>query len=137
MDADQNPSERLLVLSVDDDPCVSRVIQLKLENAGYRVEKATTAEEAIVKIKAMRPDVIITDVKMPGMSGIDLCKACEGLLPGHDIFTIVLTSQLDDKSRIWVESSPKRRFISKPFSPKMVLSTIEDYKRARQLTCVA
>jgi len=136
MDADRNPSESMLVLSVDDDPCVSRVIQLKLENAGYRVEKATTAEEAIVKIKALRPDVIITDVKMPGMSGIDLCRACEGLLLDHDLFTIVLTSQLDDKSRTWVESSPKRRFISKPFSPKMVLSTIEEYKRTRQLTCV-
>jgi len=129
-------SQKLLVLSVDDDPCVSRVVQLKLENAGYRVEKATTAEEAVVKIRALKPDVIITDVKMPGMSGIELCKACEDMLLSHDFLTIVLSSQLDEDSKSWVESSPKRRFISKPFSPKMVLSTIEEYRRSKDLTCV-
>lgn len=120
-----------LVLSVDDDPCVSRVVQLKLENAGYRVIKAVTAEEALAKITSLRPDVVITDVKMPGMSGIDLCKACEELLPDAEYLTIVLTAQLDDDSKRWVESSPRRRFISKPFSPRKVLTTIEEYWEQR------
>ena len=130
-------SQKLLVLSVDDDPCVSRVVQLKLENAGYRVEKATTAEEAVVKIRALKPDVIITDVKMPGMSGIELCRKCEEVLPDHDFMMIVLTSQLDEPSRQWVESNPKRRYIPKPFSPRRILETVDGYRDSRKLVCVA
>lgn len=125
----------LLVLSVDDDPCISRVVQLKLQNAGYRVVRAVTAEEGLVKIQELRPDVIITDVKMPGMSGIDLCRACDEMMPDAEVLTIVLTAQLDDESRKWVESNPKRRFISKPFSPRKILSTIEEYRQARKEAC--
>jgi len=121
-----------LVLSIDDDPCVSRVVQLKLENAGYRVARAVTAEEGLAKISDLKPDVVITDVKMPGMSGIDLCRRCEELFSDREYLTIVLTAQLDQESRIWVESSNRRRFISKPFSPRKVLETIESYRLARE-----
>jgi len=126
-----------LVLSVDDDPCISRVVQLKLENAGYKVVRAVTAEEALVKIKDIHPDVIITDVMMPGMNGIDLCKACDEMLPDGDFLTIVLTGQVDDELKTWVESSPRRRFISKPFSPRKILATIEKYRAAKESMCVA
>ena len=129
--------DKPLVLTVDDDPCVSRVVQLKLENAGYRVVKAVTAEEALVKIQELHPDVIITDVKMPGMSGIELCRKCEEVLPDHDFMMIVLTSQLDEPSKQWVESNPKRRYISKPFSPRRILETVDNYCAARKLVCVA
>jgi len=128
--------EPLLILSVDDDPCVSRVVQLKLQQAGYEVVKACTAEEAFIKIQELRPDVIITDVKMPGMSGIELCKLCENSCK-HDHLIIVLTSQLDEDSREWVESSPRRLFISKPFSPRKILETIELYRQGRLNACIA
>ena len=124
--------EQLLVLSVDDDPCVSRVVQLKLENAGCRVVTAVTAEEALVKVEQLKPDVIITDVKMPGMSGIELCKAVEQVLPDHDHLVIVLTSQLDDGSKEWVQSGPRRRFLSKPFSPRKILDAVEEYRLNRK-----
>jgi len=125
-------SNEYLVLTVDDDPCISRVVQLKLERAGYEVIRAVTAEEALAKIKKVYPGVIITDVKMPGMSGIDLCKACDEMLPDDDFLTIVLTAQLDEETMLWVESSPRRRFISKPFSPRKILATIEEYRMARE-----
>jgi len=126
-----------VVLTVDDDPCISRVVQLKLENAGYEVIRAVTAEEALAKIKETHPDVIITDVRMPGMSGLDLCRECDEVLSDEDFLIIVLTAQLDDESRAWVESSPKRRFISKPFSPRRILATIEEYRTAREAASVA
>ncbi len=124
-----------LVLSVDDDPCIGRVVQLKLENAGYEVVRVVTAEEGLIKIKEIHPNVVITDIKMPGMNGIELCKACDEELSDHEFLTIVLTAQLDDESRKWVESNPRRRFISKPFSPRKILSTIEEYRLARQPAC--
>jgi len=129
--------EQLLVLTVDDDPCVSRVVQLKLENAGYRVVKAVTAEEAMGKIQQLKPDIIITDVKMPGMSGIELCRQCEQVLPTHECMMIVLTSQLDEQSKQWVESRPNRRYIPKPFSPRRILETVNEYRTRRELACAA
>ena len=125
-------SNEYLVLTVDDDPCISRVVQLKLEHAGYEVIRAVTAEEALAKIKKVHPGVIITDVKMPGMNGIDLCKACDEMLPDDDYLTIVLTAQLDEETRLWVENSPRRRFISKPFSPRKILAIIEEYRMSRE-----
>ena len=130
-------SEQLLVLTVDDDPCVSRVVQLKLENAGYRVVKAVTAEEALQKIQELKPDVIITDVKMPGMSGIELCRRCEHVLSHHEFMMIVLTSQLDEESKKWVESRPNRRYVAKPFSPRGILDTVNEYRSSRALVCAA
>ena len=130
-------SEQLLVLTVDDDPCVSRVVQLKLEKAGYRVVKAVTAEEAFENIQQLKPDVIITDVKMPGMSGIELCRRCEQVLSSDDFMMIVLTSQLDEQSKKWVESRPNRRYIAKPFSPRRILDTVNEYRASRGIMCAA
>ena len=125
--------ETPLVMSVDDDPAISRVLQLKLEHNGFRFERAMTAEEALEKIPALRPDVIITDVKMPGMGGIELCRACEGFYHEWMFLMIVLTSQLDADDRRYVESSPRRRFIQKPFSPRAVLTVINQFQQELEL----
>jgi CheY-like chemotaxis protein len=126
--------ERPLILTVDDEPCVCRVLKLKLARAGYQVEQALTAEEALEKLRTLDPDVLVTDVKMPGMSGIDLCRAVEKLRDPCSYLTIVLTSQLDPETREWVESSPVRKFVSKPFSPREVQAIIEEYLASRAPT---
>ena len=126
-----NEDDRPLILTVDDEPCVCRVLQLKLERAGYRVERALTAEEAFGKVCTLKPDVLVTDVKMPGMSGIELCRALEKVLDPTSYLTIVLTSQLDPEAQAWVESSPHRKFVSKPFSPREVHSIIKTYLESR------
>jgi len=122
-------NDKPLVLSVDDDPAISRVVQLKLELSGYRVERAMTAEEAIEKIEQLRPDVIVTDVKMPGMGGIELCRVCEQYHDQWEFLMIVLTSQLDEADRQYVESSPWRRFLQKPFSPRKLVEVINEYQQ--------
>ena len=124
-------SQRPLVLNIDDDPSVTRVLQLKLERGGYRAERALTAEEGFEKIQRLHPDVVTTDVKMPGMSGIELCRLCEDLQRQRPFLVIVLTSQIDPASREWLENSEHRMYASKPFSPKHVLSLIDGYFASR------
>jgi len=126
-------SQKPLVLTVDDDPAIGRVVQLKLELNGFRVERAMTAEEALDKVERLRPDVIVTDVKMPGMSGIELCRACERFYDQWDFLTIVLTSQLDEDDRRYVESSPRRRFVQKPFSPRRLVEVMTEYQHSVSL----
>jgi len=118
---------RPLVLSVDDEPCIGRVVQLKLQNAGFDVERASSGTEGLDKFVELRPDVLITDVKMPGMSGIELCKRCEEYRGAWPFLVIVLTSQLDAQTRTWLEQRPERKYLPKPFSPREILRTVQEY----------
>jgi len=118
---------RPLVLTVDDEPCISRVVQLKLENAGYEVVRASSGADGLQKFISLQPDVLITDVKMPGMSGIELCQHCEQYRGRWPFLIIVLTSQLDQESHDWLQSDPLRIYHPKPFSPREILRAIQDY----------
>ncbi len=121
-----------LILSVDDEPCIGRVVQLKLRNAGFDVERASSGAEGLERFIATRPDVLITDVKMPGMSGIELCRRCEEYRGAWPFLIVVLTSQLDDETRAWLEQSENHRYLPKPFSPREILRTIEEYLAERK-----
>ena len=121
-----------LILSVDDEPCIGRVVQMKLQNAGYRVERATSGVEGLEKFVELRPDVLITDVKMPGMTGIELCRRCDEYHGAWPFLVIVLTSQLDEETKAWLERSSDREYLPKPFSPREILRTVRDYLASRQ-----
>ncbi len=126
--------EKPLILSVDDEPCIGRVVQLKLRNAGYDVERTTSGAEGLEKFVALRPDVLITDVKMPGMTGIELCGRCEEYRGSWPFLIIVLTSQLDEQTREWLDEGGNRRYLPKPFSPREIVRTVEEYLRSRELS---
>ncbi len=115
-----------LILTVDDEPCVGRVVQLKLQNSGYDVVRASSGAEGLQKFVELRPDVLITDVRMPGMSGIELCTRCEEYRGSWPFLVIVLTSQLDEETREWLEHDPDRKYVPKPFSPREILRTVRD-----------
>ena len=120
-------SQQPLVLTIDDDPSITRVLQVKLEKAGYRVQSALTAEEGLERIRELSPDAVITDVKMPGMGGIELCRRCEELQRARPFLIIVLTSQIDRESLDWIETREDRLHVSKPFSPRDILRIIDAY----------
>ena len=122
--------DKPLVLAVDDDPAIGRVVQLKLQLSGYRGERAMTAEEAIGMIERLHPEVVVTDVMMPGMGGIELCRHCERYYGEWDFVMVVLTSQLNDADRQYVESSPRRRFLQKPFSPRRLVELVNECREA-------
>lgn len=126
-----------LILSVDDEPCIGRVVQLKLQNAGYDVVRATSGSEGLEKFVELRPDVLITDVKMPGMSGIELCSRCEEYRGAWGFLVIVLTSQLDEQTKTWLEDGGHRTYLPKPFSPRELLRTIQEYLGSRDAVAVA
>ncbi len=133
--ADANPCCRHnppLVLAVDDEPCISRVVEIKLRRHEFDVLRAASGEEGLEKFIEHRPDVLITDVNMPGMSGIELCARCEEFREDSPFLTIVLTSQLDPDTQAWLARSPHRKYLSKPFSLREVLRLVEEYTTGGQ-----
>ena len=130
--SDPGDRERPLILSVDDEPCIGRVVQMKLQNGGYDVVRAGSGAEGLERFIECRPDVLITDVKMPGMSGIELCTRCEEYRDAWPCLIIVLTSQLDEQTQAWLAERPDRKYLPKPFSPREVLRTVQEYFASRK-----
>lgn len=116
-----------VVLIADDEPYVIRVVKLKLSNAGYEVITASNGLEALEKIKTLKPDVVISDVNMPKLSGKELCFRAIPLKKEKEFLTIVMTSSLETEDRDWAEAMDKTVFIEKPFSPKTLMKIIGTY----------
>lgn len=120
-----------VILSVDDEPCISRVVQLKLQNSGYDVLRAENGIDGLKQFINHMPDVLITDVKMPGMSGIELATRCLEYKGKWPFMIIVLTSQVDDETMQELRNRVDICYIPKPFSPREVLRIIDCYIKDR------
>jgi CheY-like chemotaxis protein len=108
------------VVVCDDHPHVRRVLQLRLEQAGFDVELATNGREALQCVRRWAPQALITDITMPEMGGEELCRLlhAEGRLPALRV--LVVTSRSDRQSRAWVEGLPGVTLLEKPLSPRQV-----------------
>ena len=81
------------ILIVDDSRAQRKILGAKLLRAGYSVVEAATADEALVLCQSLLPDLVISDWMMPGMSGLDFCKALREIGSAHYIYFILLTSK--------------------------------------------
>ncbi len=115
------------VLIVDDEPHVSLVIKQFLERAGLQVYTALNGELAMAIIAQERPDVIVTDVQMPKMGGIELCETLHNTMPELRYLLILMTSRTDRDIRIWVEQQHNIEMMEKPLSMRRLLVRINDY----------
>ncbi len=116
-----------LILTVDDDAYIRKVIELKLKRNGYQVVTAVNGIDALKTIQKMKPDVVITDLNMPGMDGEALCRNTNPLKKERRFLTIVMTSRIDPHDAKWLEEMQDTRFIEKPFSPARLIAYINDY----------
>jgi CheY-like chemotaxis protein len=74
----QGPGRTKRILLVDDDPLGRKLAALRLRGAGFEVDTASTAEEALLMAAAAPPDAILSDIRMPGKDGFQLCQAIRG-----------------------------------------------------------
>ena len=115
------------ILVADDEPHMSRVIELFLQREGYHVELVRDGQEALDAIMSSPPDVLITDIQMPRLTGKGLCLELEKRLPERDFRIIVMTSMTDREHREWSGSLKDAMFIEKPVSMRSLVSTLSKY----------
>ena len=115
------------ILIVDDEAYIRRVLELKLKNKGYEVLTAVDGTEGLEKFKLHHPDVIITDVKMPGMDGQTLCEQIKSSNNKKPYLIIVVTCSVSDGKMRWINNMGDTLLLEKPFSPSSVLEAIEGY----------
>jgi putative two-component system response regulator len=120
-----------VILIVDDEPIVRRVLSEKVEVAGYRWEQASTAEAALTKIKSTPVQLAILDIKMPGKSGFELLSEIKAAYP--DIAVIMATAVIDINTAVECLKQGAYDYITKPFNLDEVVLSIERALERRRL----
>ena len=112
------------ILLVDDEPIVLRVMRIALEKEGYQVDVAINGEDALVKIAANCPDVLITDIEMPRMTGQELCVHIQETMPDRKFPIFVSTSLTALEHREWSRDMSNLVFLEKPISVRKLRTAI-------------
>lgn len=112
------------VLIVDDEPIPIRVLKRALERAGYEVSSASNGQEAFAQLSESQPDVLITDIEMPRMTGEQLCKKIAAEMPDRKFPIFVVTSMTAVEHREWSSGLENLLFLEKPVSIRKLLSKL-------------
>lgn len=112
------------ILIVDDEPHVIRVLRLALEREGYDLHTASNGEEALRKLEAGLPDVLITDLQMPKAGGRVLCETARARYPDQLFPILVMTSMTALEEREWVAKMSNVEFFEKPMSPRKLVARL-------------
>ena len=115
------------ILLVDDEPHVIRVLRLMLEREGYEVASANDGNEALEKMAARRPDVMVSDIQMAGMDGRELCRTVRARYPDETFPIFVMTSMTASEERAWVRELAQVEFLEKPLSPRQLIARLTTY----------
>lgn len=115
------------ILLVDDEPHVIRVLRLMLEREGYEVWSANDGNEALEKMNARRPDVMVSDIQMAGMDGRELCRTARTRYPDETFPIFVMTSMTASQEREWVRELANVAFLEKPLSPRQLIARLTTY----------
>lgn len=125
-------SDRPTILVVDDNSDLREFIGTLLQGE-YRIIKASDGKEAFDKATRELPDLVVSDVMMPVMDGLELCKALKGQFSTSHIPVILLTAKSLEEQRAEGYDSGADAYISKPFSEKVLLSRIGNLLKSRIL----
>ena len=118
--------ESLKILVVDDDLDIIEILKYNLNNSGYFVKSAKNGIKAIKKAKKFLPDIILMDVMMPGISGIEACSEIRKIDQLRNTIIIFLSARSEDYTQISAYDAGADDYISKPVKPKILLKKISN-----------
>jgi two-component system alkaline phosphatase synthesis response regulator PhoP/two-component system response regulator VicR len=113
------------ILAVDDEKHILRLVQINLEKAGYDVITASNGREAVEKVRAHSPDLIVMDVMMPEMDGFEALKTLKADGKTAAIPVIMLTAKAQDADVFHGWQSGADLYLTKPFNPMELLTFVK------------
>jgi len=117
------------ILIVDDDPDIIEILTYNLSNEGYNVKSAVNGIEALKKAKKFIPDIILLDVMMPEMDGIEACSSLREIESLSKSMIIFLSARGEDFTQIAAFDAGADDYINKPVKPKILLKKISSISR--------
>ncbi|QQX77327.1 MULTISPECIES: response regulator transcription factor [Aequorivita] len=115
----------ITILLVDDEPDILEIIRYNLTSEGYTVETAENGLEAIEQAKNVRPQLIIMDVMMPKMDGIEACEKIRNIPELAETVITFLTARGEDYSQMAGFEAGADDYITKPIKPKVLVSKVK------------
>jgi two-component system KDP operon response regulator KdpE len=109
------------ILVVDDEPQIRRVMRTTLASHGYTIAEAKTGEEALESFRKVKPDLVLLDVNMPGMGGVE---ACREIRAHSDVPIIMLTVRNTEKDKVQALDAGADDYVVKPFGIEELLARI-------------
>lgn len=115
------PPRGLQVLVVEDDPAISRLVKTYLEGEGFTVVVTADGESGVELARTDHPDVIVLDLMLPGMDGIEVCRRVRTF---SDTYVIMLTARTEEVDRLIGLSVGADDYLGKPFSPRELVARV-------------
>ena len=119
------------ILIVDDDDDIRHLLEYNLEKSGFITNVAANGLECLEMVKSYNPDLILLDVMMPGMDGIEVCERIKSDPQNKNIFICFLTARSEDYSQIAGLEAGGDDYVSKPIKPKVLVSRINAILRRK------
>lgn len=127
-----NPSAEVrprLIAVVDDEPDILELVALQLNRAGFQTETFTTVNEFYEFLKRRTPDLIILDLMLPDVDGLDVCRFLKSQAEYSKIPIIMLTARSDEADRVLGLELGADDYVTKPFSPRELVARVRSVLR--------
>ena len=122
-------SQEATILVVEDETSIQRVVRTYLEDAGFQVLMTDNGSEALEMAEAHRPELIILDLNLPGMDGMEVAVR---LRQRSDVFILMLTARSEETDRVTGLKLGADDYLAKPFSPRELVARVEAILRRRR-----
>ncbi len=119
------------VLAVEDDKDILKLIAHNLEREGYEVTGATTGEDGIDAARSEKPDLILLDLMLPGIDGLEVCRRLKADPDTAHIPVIMVTAKGEDADVVTGFEHGADDYVTKPFSPKVLIARIRAAQKRR------
>ena len=124
------------ILIVDDEISIRELIKFNLEKAGFSVLESGDGNEALYLVKSHRPELLILDLMLPGLDGLEVCRNIKSNRDTAGIPIIMLTAKSDEIEKIIGLEMGADDYLTKPFSPRELVARIKAVLRRSQMTTV-
>src|SRR6266852_5670956 len=121
------------VLVVEDEPDVRNLIVLHLAREGFRCRTATSGGEALREARAAKPDLVILDLMLPELDGLEVCRRLRSDSATAAMPIIMLTAKADEVDRVVGLEMGADDYVVKPFSPKELIERVWGYSRGSEI----
>jgi len=117
------------VLIVDDDPDIQGLVSYNLSQAGFRVTNAVTGSAALESVREQPPDLIILDIMLPDLDGLEVCRTLRTRASSRRIPIIMLTARTEESDRVVGFELGADDYVMKPFSPRELVLRVKSIFR--------
>ncbi|MCC6487399.1 MAG: response regulator [Candidatus Hydrogenedentes bacterium] len=124
------------ILVVDDEEDILDLVNYNLSKAGYRVACVTTGGDAVKAARASLPDVVVLDLMLPGLDGLEVCTLLKNDPKTRDAAIIMLTAKGEESDVVKGLELGADDYITKPFSPRILLARIKAVLRRREAEAI-